>query len=93
MRFTYAQQVDPLNGLYSAECKTGIEGEFRQWGPSDSEEFPQADRQLTADQCLVVDRQSGSVYAVDLTEAINSGMMIDGAVEIVDGQYIRQSVL
>ncbi len=92
MRFHFAQQIQPANGTIVADCENGIAGDFRKWSIGDREQFPQALRQLADDETLVVDREDGSVYRVNLDEAIEAG--VGGhTIEVEDGCYVRAEVL
>jgi len=72
--FTYAVHVNLLNGDHIEEYLTGLTIEARPWTSDDQAQWPQADRQLTADQILLVDRTDGHTYAIACSEAVEQGV-------------------
>ncbi len=69
----YGFSVNLLSGGLVAEFCEGIgfENGFRFWADSDSDQFPDADRQCrdSAEHCLIVDRKTGEAYQVSSKEA------------------------
>lgn len=89
MRFSYARQINLLNGQCRIEHPSGIEcPRARCWAPSDVKQFPQAEKQLSADEVLVVDKDNGHVFAVSANEAQANGVAF-GVVEVEPGEYVR----
>ena len=71
MRFSYALQIQPRNGQQIDEYPHGLEiARYRLWDGGDSDRFAQAERQVSAGNLLIVDRDDDLVYEVDHAEAV-----------------------
>ena len=67
-RYGWALSIQPHTGQILAEMTGGIQGRFRHWTKADAERYPEAGRQCTSQEKLVVDRDDNLVYVVSRLE-------------------------
>lgn len=86
-----ATRIQILNGqqIETASNLLVSKQTHRAWNLNDMDEFPQAEKQLAADELLIVDRRDGSVWAISANDA--AAVDIGRVIEINEGQFIRES--
>lgn len=90
----YATQIQILNGraLATIDHLPVSAAEFRDWGQSDRQQFPQAEKQLATDDCLIVHRRTGEVFCVSIDDALHAGLTPD-VIEVADQHFVRANTL
>ena len=74
MFFSFVKQLNPVTGEIIETVTDGLAAEFRRLTPVECESYPRAMSQLDLDECLVVERADGKVFAVPVDEAKAAGL-------------------